>query len=289
MNEGKGRDSKARAPQLQRAESWEVVATSLLPGRKTAPLESQMNAMFGGDLFRERTRIQPAVKHSALRPPQRIGGAFVKMLLLAIAVGAVAFGAAAQRVKRSRELVSLRHDLAGYLRTGELRHADEAMERALMLADPQQAKAMAPLLARTEATLYRYVDSSAERRSSAERWLKTGGEGTFDATIARALITPDSELSGMQAVLRAIAIETRDAEATHLFGVSLDAAGRRKDAGRAFNRALDLEPSHLPHLAHYAVWMTREGRASEAGDLIDQMKTIDPESPWIAWVEEEIR
>jgi tetratricopeptide (TPR) repeat protein len=281
-----------QAPEQQplRVEKWEVMATSLMPPPSPVPLESQLNAMFGGGLFREPTLIEKISVVHELRPPRRAASTFVRLVLATVAVGLVAFALAAQRVKHSRECAQLIGDLAGYLRTGELRVADEALERARVLAaEPDRARLLAPLMARAEATLYRYVDASDERRTSVEAMLAASGEGSFDAVIARALITPDAELAALQPVLQMIADETRDPEAAFLLAVSLVAAGRTEDADRAYARAVDLEPSHLPHLAHYAVWVTRSGRAEEAGEIVDQMKTIDPESPWIGWVEDNTR
>jgi tetratricopeptide (TPR) repeat protein len=271
-------------------ERWEVVATSLLPNRKPVPLESQMNAMFGGALFRERTRLIPVAAPQPIRAPRRPASTFVKLLAMTVALGVVSFVVTARRLEKSREYAALTHDLAAFLRTGELRQADELLDRARSFAvDPQQARAMAPLMARAEATLYRYVDGSEERRKSVETWLALTGEGTFDAAVARALITPDAELVPMQGILRTIAVQSLDPEAAFLFGVSLAQVGRRADADKAYARAVDLEPSHLPHLAHYAVWVSQNGRKSDAIELVDQMRTIDPESPWIAWVEDETK
>ncbi len=278
----------ARASRV--SESWESAPTQAIDPVTPASLESQLNALFGGDLFNEETQYGQLTAVRTLRPPRKGRRMFMSLMVGTFAVGLVAAGWVAHDLKKSRECATLVHDLEGFLRTGELRHADEALDRVRLLADDtHRTRELAPLMARAEATLYRYVDSSQDRKRSVEKLLKAVGEGTFDAVVARALITPPSQLGDLQPMLQKIATEARDPEAAFLVGVSLASGGRRKAADKAFEAAIDLEPANLPHLAHQARWLARTGHPKDADEVLDQMRTIDPESAWIDWVEEEVR
>jgi hypothetical protein len=270
-----------------RTQTWELAGTSLIGPPSRAKLESQLNAMFGGQVFDEPTRLDAVAPRRSIRPARR--RAALPLFVLCLATAATIF-VVTREVRNERERALVAHDLAGFLRSGALREADEALDRAYILArHSKHARVLAPLMARAEATLYHYVDSSEERKRDVEQILAVTGEGTFDAAVARALITPVDELVDLQGVLQVIADETRDPEATFLLGMSLDAAGRTKAADRMFERALDLEPSHLPHLAMYAVWSKRIRRLDRTNEVLDQMRTIDPDSPWIGWVEDQIQ
>lgn len=267
-------------------ESWEVAKTTLVAAPVKPSVESQMNALLGGRLFRERTRMVRLPEVRAIAPRRQRRTVLLSLFVASFALGLAGAGAIAHGANQSRRCAALVRELEGFLRTGALREADETLDRVRVLAGAAgRSRALAPLMARAEATLFHFVDASEERRQAVEALLDAGGEGTFDGVVARALLTPPEDLGELQPVLEAIANEKRDPEAAFLVALSLAARGREEAADRAFEQAIDLEPSHLPHLAHHARWLARTGRTVESGEVLDQMRNIDPESPWIEWVE----
>jgi tetratricopeptide (TPR) repeat protein len=282
--------SIARMLSQKRVEKWELAPTSLVARPTSRSLESQLNALLGGAVFKVHTQVGPIGDIEALAPTGRGKRAFLALLFASFAAGLFVAGAIVRDVRRGSQCTAMAHDLEGYLRAGALREADETLDRMRALAmETGRSRELAPLMARAEATLYRYVDQSEERKNGVELLLANGGEGTFDGVVARALITDPARLGEMQDILQAIAKEHRDPEAAFLVAVGLAARGRKKAADHAFEQAIDLEPANLPHLAHHARWLATTKRAREAEEIVDQMKTIDPESFWIDWVEEEIR
>jgi tetratricopeptide (TPR) repeat protein len=251
---------------------WELASTSTVAPPSKPSLESQMNALLGGDLFRERTQMIPRVVVTSLTAPAKKG----RVLAYAVAagvLGSVFAGAAVlSDLERTRERELVAKDLAVYLATGSLDQAAEALDHLRSLGE------LDPVLeARAEATLYRYGDHSDVRRARAAASLR-GAKETDDALVARALIASDSELRMMQDDLRAVWKRSGDGEAAFLLAVIV---GQQ----RAYEAAIDLEPSHIPHLAHYAMFL---GNTDAARDVLDQIRDVDPESPWVEKLEKEL-
>src|SRR5262245_25997421 len=105
----------------KQTERWEVAATSLIGPPKRISVESQLNAMFGGELLREKTGFIPVAKLQRIRPPHAIASAVVPMIVASVLIGLIALGFASQSLRRSRERVVVIHDLSGFLRSGALR------------------------------------------------------------------------------------------------------------------------------------------------------------------------
>lgn len=257
---------------------WEVAATDEIGGPAPPSLDSQMNALFGGALFDEQTSFLPPSIVLALRPAPKRGRGALRLLIAGITLAAVAVGLLTNEIVKRRELAHVSQELEGFLRTGSVEEARPVMEKLQGLAKEGETQ---PIVVRAEAMLYHYLDQDEGRRDFIERALPAMASDTYDAVVARALIASEEDLPKMRADLERVAEGAEDPEAAFLLAVI---SQKRK----RYEAAVDLEPSHLPHLAHLARWYLGNEKRDRARDVLDQMRTVNPESRFTRMVEEEV-
>jgi len=105
---------------------------------------------------------------------------------------------------------------------------------------------------------------------SADGWISSG--------LLRSFLDP-GRFDGVSAAFeRALALDPKNAEAHHLFGVMLAIEGRDDDAAAEFRRALDLDPLRAVTWDNLA-WVRRyQGRAEESLQCADSGLAADPEA-----------
>jgi len=81
---------------------------------------------------------------------------------------------------------------------------------------------------------------------------------------ARLLLRGGSAPEGLEAARAAAALDARSPEAQYLLGLGLEAQGDRPAALAAYERAADLDPSHLGALSHMQILAARLGRREES-------------------------
>lgn len=256
---------------------WEVAATDEVGAPVTPDLDSQMNALFGGGLFDEPTSFQQPSVVLAIRPAPKRGRGVLRLLLAGTVLLAVGIGLLTNEVVKRRELAHLSQELEELLRTGSLEEARPVIAKLKRLAEEGEIR---PVVVRAEAMLFHYLDRKEGRRDLVMRSLPVLAP-SYDAVVARALIADPKDLPRMRGDLERVARVAEDPEAAFLLAV-ID--GRRK----SYEAAIDLEPSHLPHLEHLARWYLEKKKRAEAREVLDQMRTVNPESRFTQAVEEEV-
>ena len=108
---------------------------------------------------------------------------------------------------------------------------------------------------------------------SADGWVARG--------LLRSFLYPASFDGVTAAFERAIALDSRSAEAHHLYGVMLFAMGREESAAAQFRRALDLDPQRAVTWDNFA-WVHRyQRRPEEAARCADSGLAADPQAYYL--------
>ncbi len=115
---------------------------------------------------------------------------------------------------------------------------------------------------------------------SADAWLVRGA--LFDYRF------PTTFQGADEALRHAVALEPRNAEAWHAYGVHLTYAGQDSASAAAFRRALDIEPERLITLADFGWLRYLERRYAEADLLLDSAMALDPQSDFVYGIKAEI-
>jgi adenylate cyclase len=120
--------------------------------------------------------------------------------------------------------------------------------------------------------------------SAADHALQLDSQST-DGWLARALVRsflyPASFDGVAPAFERAIALDPRNAEAHHLYGVMLNIMGREEAAAAEFRRALDLDPQRAVTWDNLA-WVRRyQHRPEEAAQCVDSGLAADPQAYYL--------
>jgi TolB-like protein/Tfp pilus assembly protein PilF len=109
--------------------------------------------------------------------------------------------------------------------------------------------------------------------TSAEAWLALAGiDQERDARTYR---------STLAAAERAVALDPRNAEAHHIYGVALSRTGRDSEAVREELRAIALEPERVISLAWLGYNATRQRRYDESRRWLDSAIAIDPAAYYV--------
>ncbi|MCU0619922.1 MAG: hypothetical protein MUC69_00285 [Gemmatimonadales bacterium] len=204
----------------------------------------------------------------------------------ALAAAAVACGAVALALVVNASLVHVRQEratkavrsLREFLLIGDLVRASRLVVPEAALADDDHRH----VVARAEATLYRFHDAAPARRARAARLLADHPATGYDAVVARALLLPRAERASRLAELRALDRPgQRDPCAALLVAIAL-APRHDEAAAAAFDRALLLGPDHAPLLSAAAEFEHRRGRGQRAVGHLEALVETNPRSPWVA-------
>jgi hypothetical protein len=169
---------------------------------------------------------------------------------------------AAQRTEVLKEL----------LRCGSFAQAADVLSKIPEDVRPKRAA----LIARAEATIYRYHDADPKRRERVLRYFETASDKTSpEWMVTIALLAPRLELlAQLDGLRRAAEADREDPEPIFLAAEAWARAGVIKLADAAFAQAEGVAPAHLPHLARYVAYQVELGRAYQVSNLISQMRDV---------------
>jgi len=105
---------------------------------------------------------------------------------------------------------------------------------------------------------------------SADAWMATAALRVFR--------NPMTFAGAEEAFRRALALDPRNAEAWHLFGVTLASLGRDSAAVAALQQALELEPERVITLYNFGFLLNIQRRYAEARRFEDSAVAIDPQA-----------
>ncbi len=247
-------------------------------------VDDQMHAMLGGDRFEEQERLLPP--KTRLLPQQRRS----KLSAARVAVGVVVvstFGFATC-VLREGLLVRAEARAQDDLAQLDAVASQGATEHAVLVADSLQAREHLPaaeaiLLARTEAILFRFRDAAPDRLEHIVNLLARDDVRAHERQVAvvSALLSSRRERAAM--LDRLLELERgagEDPEPSYLVATAYAQLHDAESAAAAFERSLEIEPSHLEHLYVYAAQQLVAGNAAAAAELLEVMREANPSSPW---------
>lgn len=250
--------------------------------RGARSIDEQMYALFGGRKFSQREPSQRALTrlHDARRGRSisvvRIATTLVFVALAGFSVFVLGYG---MRRKSTQDVETLARELDHLAQVGALENADGLLG-VLQGAEFQSPDEMV-LVARADALLYRYHDADSKRLSRVAKQLEVVAKHRpDDGIVIRGIIASAADRIAMLEDLTRIAETTEDPEAAYLVASALSRAGSHEQADRYFERTLDLEPSHLEHLAGYAEHKLRANRLDQAESILDTMREVSPSSLW---------
>jgi protein O-GlcNAc transferase len=146
-----------------------------------------------------------------------------------------------------------------YARTNRFRQAETSFRQAL------EAKPDSPGARLSLARLLGDTGRDAEGLQVLAPLLSARGDAPpVRLEQARLLLRTGSAVEGLAAARAAAALDPKSGEAQYLVGLGLEAQGDRPAALQAFERAADLDPSHLGALSHQQTLAARLGRKDEA-------------------------
>lgn len=257
------------------------------PAAPTPALDAQLAALFGVRLFGAWTAsVAPAglpgwARAGESRLPQRLAAALVAVTLVGGAALAIGYRALVRQ--RHVEGVKQVEAIAELLRVGSVEALGAAVDaaRAAVVDDEAVRSAEDPLLARADATAWRYCDAQPARRArvlAATAGVDNAGVG--DLVVARALIISEADQAPLLPMLRRLAGVGKDAQAALLVAVILLRANDLSGAEQAVRRALELEPANVIVLAESAWIRVRRGQGRLAESRSAEALDMDPRSSW---------
>lgn len=244
-------------------------------------IDAQVHALLGGD--RLAARAPSAVR--ADRVKSRSGWTWGRIAAGLTLAGLAVFSGVVLTygLRRSAEAEAQRMaaELQALATTGGTAGASELLDKLGALPDRLHDGRHRGIMLRTEATLYRSHDADPQRLQRIEAALETPeGLSELDLVLIRTLIASRADRLSQLSNLARLGADSEDPLVAFLMASALSRAGSAEQASAAFDRALELEPSNLEHLAGFAAHQYAGGHSAEAAELLDVMREVDPISGW---------
>lgn len=191
---------------------------------------------------------------------------------------------AGRQRQEEREQATLTSELREFLLHGELALAERRV--ASLCSTPPRCAQLPPetraLVARAQATLYRWHDADPARLAAIEAMAAPAE--SVDLAVKNALLESaerwSADINGLEALARN---DIAGCDALYLVALARARAGNLPAAVAAFRAANERGPAHLPYLALQVQALDDSGLPVSALRVARRMASISDKSPWTKW------